>query len=86
MTILRAMRSGTPVVATPNPGSREVLANGRYGLLAPDHRFAAELIGLLNDPNQRAKLVADGLKRVQAFSLERTLDRYEELLARVARR
>lgn len=80
---LEAMASGTPIVATPNPGSREVLDGGRYGILAPDHRFAAELIGLLNDPNQRAKLAVRGLQRAESFSLERTLDRYEELLSHV---
>ncbi len=37
---LEAMACGTPVVATPNPGSLEVLDGGRYGALSSDGEFA----------------------------------------------
>jgi glycosyltransferase involved in cell wall biosynthesis len=32
---IEAMASGTPVVATPNVGAREVLDDGKYGVIAP---------------------------------------------------
>src|SRR5262249_28132852 len=44
---LEALACGTPVVATPNPGSREVLADGRFGRIADDDQFAADICGLL---------------------------------------
>jgi len=34
-----ALACGTPIVATPNPGSREVLDSGRFGRLAEDGSF-----------------------------------------------
>lgn len=77
---LEAMACGTPVVATANPGSLEVLDNGRYGALASDADFARVLKTLLADAPQRAGLGASGLRRVREFSLERMLDQYEELL------
>ena len=36
---LEAMACGTPVVATPNPGSVEILDHGKYGVLAADEEF-----------------------------------------------
>jgi len=77
---LEAMASGTPVVASPNPGSREVLGDGRHGLLAPDEIFAHALSGLLRDHQYRAALSASGLARARELSLERMLDGYETLL------
>src|SRR5437868_3821669 len=50
---LEAMASGTAVLATPNPGSREVLDNGRHGRLAPDSAFAEALTDLLADADAR---------------------------------
>jgi glycosyltransferase involved in cell wall biosynthesis len=80
---LEAMASGTPVVASPNPGSREVLSDGRFGLLASDEDFAATLTALLHDSGRRAALSAAGLARARDLSLERMLDGYEALLQRL---
>ena len=77
---LEAMACGTPVVASPNPGSREVLDDGRSGLLAPDDAFARELASLLGDAPRRAALAADGLCRAREYSLSRMVGDYEELL------
>jgi glycosyltransferase involved in cell wall biosynthesis len=80
---LEAMASGTPVVATPNPGSREVLDDGRYGVVAGDETFADQIVSLLGDAVSRERLATSGLQRVNAFSLERTIDAYEELVRSV---
>jgi glycosyltransferase involved in cell wall biosynthesis len=77
---VEAMASGTPVVASPNPGSREVLDEGRYGVLATDANFPARIDELLTNEDLRESLVARGLERAQSYSVEGMLDQYEELL------
>lgn len=77
---VEAMASGTPVVATPNPGSREVLADGEYGLLPQDESFAQVLVELLGDAERRRAMAARGLERASHYSLESMVDAYEALL------
>jgi phosphatidyl-myo-inositol alpha-mannosyltransferase len=83
---LEAMASGTPVVATPNPGSRELLGDGRYGLLVQDGEFGMTLAELLADSEARQRLARLGLDRAQDYSLKLTIDRYEALLSEVCNR
>jgi glycosyltransferase involved in cell wall biosynthesis len=77
---LEAMACGTPVVATRNSGSHEVLDGGAYGVLVSDADFAQTLSSLLADSQARARLAASGLERAREFSLAAMLTRYEELL------
>jgi glycosyltransferase involved in cell wall biosynthesis len=77
---LEAMACGTPVVASSNPGSREVLDGGTFGLMPGDEHFAGVLSGLLADRARRVELAAAGLVRANALSLTRMLDSYESLL------
>lgn len=77
---IEAMASGTPVLATPNPGSREVLADGQYGVLAADDEFPAMLNRLLRDENFRDEMRAKGLERAREYSLNTMIERYERLL------
>ena len=77
---VEAMASGTPVVATPNPGSREVTAEGRFGLLVEDAEFAVTVTRLLGDAEERRRWIELGRTRAQEFSLDRMLDRYEQLM------
>ena len=78
---LEAMASGTPVVATPNPGSRELLEGGKYGVLADDATFPDAVVGLLKSDSQRAELAERGFVQARRYSLAVTIDRYEELFA-----
>jgi len=78
---LEAMACGTPVVATPNPGSREVLDEGRFGRLVADSEFGAAMADLLADAEARSELATRGLKRAQEFTLTTMVDRYEHLLS-----
>ena len=78
---LEAMASGTPVVATPNPGSREVLDEGKYGCLVSDEEFGAAVSELLSDAEARERWAARGLERARELSLSAMVDGYEKLLA-----
>jgi glycosyltransferase involved in cell wall biosynthesis len=80
LPLLEAMACGTPVVATRNPGSVELLDDGRYGVIAGDDEFAARIVALLSDAQARETFRASGLRRTREFSLKVMLDRYEALL------
>lgn len=75
-----ALACGTPVVATPNPGSREVLANGRYGCLPPDDQFAGTVLRLLGDRSEREGLTRRGLERAADYDITATAAAYESLI------
>lgn len=75
---IEAMSSGTAVVATPNPGSKEVLGRGS-GLLVPPKDLGAEIAALLNDDSRRHTLEAAGLRRALEFEEGKVLSLYEEV-------
>jgi glycosyltransferase involved in cell wall biosynthesis len=75
-----AMASGTPVVASPNPGSQEVLGEGRFGVLADDAHFADAVNRLLTDGAGRQEWGRRGLERARQLSRRAMIDHYEELL------
>jgi glycosyltransferase involved in cell wall biosynthesis len=77
---LEAMACGTPVVASSNPGSLEVLGDGRWGLTPSDEDFACTVSALLADASRREALAHAGLIRSQAFTLDTMLDGYEQVL------
>ena len=77
---LEAMACGTAVLATPNPGSREVIGGSPHGRLAEDAGFSEALLGLLTDGSLRRASEAAGLLRAREFSIDLMLDRYESLL------
>jgi glycosyltransferase involved in cell wall biosynthesis len=76
---LEAMACGTPVVASPNPGAREVTRNGACGLLASDRNLGATLLRVLLEPALREALREAGLKRALEFDLTSICGRYERL-------
>jgi phosphatidylinositol alpha-mannosyltransferase len=77
---LEAMACGTPVVATENPGSIEVLGDGVFGSMPSDDDFADAVVALLTDPERRAMLSTAGLRRAREFSLARMIAAYEDVL------
>jgi glycosyltransferase involved in cell wall biosynthesis len=80
LTYLEAMASGTPVVATPNPGSRELLADGRYGVIADDEQFADAVLRLLGTHEARQEMTARGLMRARSYDIAGTAQAYEALM------
>lgn len=79
---IEAMACGTPVVATPNAGARELLEDGRWGILAQSSELGSILLSLLNDPPRRRSLAQLGLQRAEAFAQDRVVDAYEDLFVR----
>jgi glycosyltransferase involved in cell wall biosynthesis len=76
-TLLDAMVAGVPVVATAAGGVTEVVRDGVEGLLVPvgDGRaLGAAMVRVLRDAGLGAALVAAGRRRVQQFSMERTVE------------
>ena len=70
--LIEAMASETPVVAIDSGGPREVVVQGKTGLLVPPTpmSLAAAITSLLDDPALRARYGREGRRRVEThFSL-----------------
>ncbi len=78
---IEAMASGTPVVATPNPGAREVLGAGLYGVLADDDDLGAALLRVIESPALAAELAQRGQDRAVDYAWPRIVERYEQVYA-----
>ena len=81
--LMEAMAAGVPVVATDIPGTRELVEDGRSGLLVPvadAPRLAAALASLRDDPVRARGLSQAGLRRVhEHFSARAMAVRYRAL-------
>ena len=76
---IEAMASGTPVVATPNPGAREVTCDGKFGLLRSDEELGGTLADVLKDAALRKRLATAGLEHARDFGWNRICSDYEAL-------
>ena len=87
LVVLEAWRSGRPLVATVRGGPPEIVTDGVDGVLVDpqDTRaLAAAVLGLLDDPERAGRIGAVGRRRVEDFTWERVVDRYEDLYAGLA--
>jgi len=85
--VFESMAQGRPVVATAVGGLREVIEDGRSGILVPPQdppALARALEELLRDPERRQAIAAAARNRLDEFTIERAAERfaalYEELL------
>jgi glycosyltransferase involved in cell wall biosynthesis len=86
-TVLEAMASGRPVVATTTGGIVDLIIDGESGLLVPpdEEGRLAEVMGrLLNDAELRGRLAAGARDRIQRFTASAVVERLEAVYARVA--
>ncbi len=86
--ISEALALGVPVLATRcSDGIGELLEHGACGLILPPRDVGAITAGLrclLQDDSTRARLVANGLHRVEDFVTDLSIARYEAVLHQVA--
>ena len=92
IVLIEAMATGTPVVASDLEAFRRVLEDGRAGVLVPVGDAAAlavGLAGLLDDPERRAALTAQGYATVAQYDWSevtaRIVDVYETVVAAAPR-
>ena len=88
-TVLEAMASGRPVIATATGGIVDMIADGENGLLVPagnESRLAEAMTRLLNDSDLRVRLAAGAQERVRRFTASAVAERLEAVYARVAPR
>lgn len=86
LVVLEGWRSGRPVVATTRGGPPEIVTDGVDGVLVDPQdtpALADAVLGLLDDPERAHRIGAAGRRRVEDFTWERVVDRYEELYATV---
>ncbi|MBN0042188.1 glycosyltransferase family 4 protein [Cellulosimicrobium cellulans] len=87
LVVLEAWRSGRPLVATVRGGPPEIVTDGVDGVLVDPQdtqALAAAVLGLLDDPERAGRIGAAGRRRVEDFTWERVVDRYEALYAGLA--
>ena len=86
-SLLDAMASARPVVATRAGGIPEVVEDGETGLLVPPRNpqaLADAIVRLLRDEPQRQRMAAAGLARVSAhFSADRMVQQTLDVYARL---
>ncbi len=89
MVLLEAMALGTPVVSVDCPnGPREILQDGRSGILTPvgdSEAMAVAIATMVSNEETRRACVIHGLERVEDFDSVRIVHQFESLFLKLAR-
>jgi phosphatidyl-myo-inositol alpha-mannosyltransferase len=76
---IEALASGAVVVASPNLGAKEVLADGKYGIISEDDQLGSSINQLITNPDLLNHYIEQGLIRSLDFSWERVAEKYEQI-------
>jgi glycosyltransferase involved in cell wall biosynthesis len=85
-SLLEAMATGLPCLASKIGGNTDLLGDDEAGLLLPDDRgaWARALMRVLTDRELAARLGAAARRRIEEeFALPKVVDRYVELYRRL---
>ena len=83
--LLEAIALGAPVAAMDTGGTREILEDGRSGLVVPDAAgLSAAVARLASDAGLRRRLAEGARARAEAFSPAALVPRYEAVYRRLA--
>lgn len=74
---VEAMAAGTPVVATPNLGAKEVLDDGAAGIIVEPNELGRRLNELIANESARRRLAEVGIARARLFAWSTVASRYE---------
>lgn len=83
MTILEAMSCGVPVVSFHNDGPDEIINNGIDGYLIEKfniEEFSEKSLKILNDKDLRTRMGINAIKRSEDFSLDKVIEKFENIL------
>jgi glycosyltransferase involved in cell wall biosynthesis len=83
---IEAMAAGTPVVATANPGAREILDDGQHGLVVTDDELGEALGMLLARADVREDYGRRGAARARLYAWDRVAEQYEHVYESVRRK
>jgi len=81
---IEAMAAGTPVVATSNGGSQEILAGEQGGLICSEAELGSTLLALLNDSPRRQQLAVKGQQRAKDYDWLQIVMAYERVYNELA--
>jgi len=87
IAIVEAMAAGLPVITADAPGCRDVVGNGKYGLMVDPREVSAlanAMERLLIDPGECQRFGALSAARAQEFDWDNVVNRYLELYHRLA--
>ena len=87
-TVVAAMASGTPVVATPVDGVRDVLQDGVTGLVGPPGQGAAlggAVLRMLTEPGLAQRMSVAAMERVREFDATHMVRQLEQLYLELSR-
>ena len=88
ITVVEAMACGVPVVVADIPPLREVVADGKAGLLAragDPAMTATALQRVLTDKKLASTLVVEGKKRLAVYNWDAIAKEYQSLVEKVAK-
>lgn len=82
LVLLEAMAAGLPIISTDRPYIKEILQEGKAGILVKrkEKEFEKGIIALLNDDNLRNRLSKEGRRAIkEKYHLDKIIEKHWEL-------